>query len=147
MGILFTITMGFLFTITLGILFTIVLGIQFTISKEVIEFAKATGEIKFDNKICKEASLEDIDKAKVKWFLKKATKERNFDVDPETSIKEVLEKLELIKDGKLTNAAILLFGKNPQRFFLQAETRCARFKGLKTNKTFYRHESFWWEYN
>jgi len=104
--------------------------------EEVIEFAKATGEIKFGNKICKKASLEDIDKAKVKWFLKKAKRERNFDVDPETSIKEVLEKLELIKGGKLTNAAILLFGKNPQRFFLQAETRCARFKGLKPIKPF-----------
>ncbi|MBU4338401.1 transcriptional regulator, partial [Patescibacteria group bacterium] len=32
---------------------------------------------------------------------------------------------------KLTNAAILLFGKNPQKFFLQAETRCARFKGIE----------------
>jgi len=32
---------------------------------------------------------------------------------------------------KLTNAAVLLFGKNPQKFFLQAETRCARFKGTK----------------
>ena len=104
--------------------------------EEVIEIAKATGEIKFDDKICKQASLEDIDKAKVKWFLKKATRERNFDVDPETSIKQILEKLELAKDGKLTNAAILLFGKNPQRFFLQAETRCARFKGLKPIKPF-----------
>ncbi|GAH17729.1 unnamed protein product, partial [marine sediment metagenome] len=34
--------------------------------------------------------------------------------------------LELAKDRKLTNAAILLFGKNPQRFFSQAETRYAR---------------------
>ena len=44
---------------------------------------------------------------------------------------EALEKLELLRDGKLTNAAILLFGKNPQRFFIQLETRCARFKGIK----------------
>lgn len=104
--------------------------------EEVIKFAKATGEIRFDHKICKEASLEDVDKAKVKWFLKEAAKERNFDVDPDTSTKQVLEKLELVKDGKLTNAAILLFGKNPQRFFLQAETRCARFRGTKPIKPF-----------
>ena len=42
---------------------------------------------------------------------------------------EALRKLNLIKKDKLINAAILLFGKNPQKFFLQAETRCARFKG------------------
>jgi len=39
--------------------------------------------------------------------------------------------LNLIKKDKLTNAAILLFGKNPQKFSLQAETRCARFKGTE----------------
>ena len=31
--------------------------------------------------------------------------------------------------NQLTIAALLLFGKNPQRFLLQAKVRCARFKG------------------
>ena len=35
-----------------------------------------------------------------------------------------------MKDGKLTNAAILLFGKDPQAFFLQAELKAIRFKGV-----------------
>lgn len=39
--------------------------------------------------------------------------------------------MNLVKNGKLTNAAILLFGKDLQKFFLQAEVRCARFKGTK----------------
>ena len=70
-------------------------------------------------------------KKKVKWFLRKAKAERNFDVDVETPIEESLVRLNLIKDKKLTNAAILLFGKNPQKFFLQSKIRCARFKGIK----------------
>jgi len=45
-----------------------------------------------------------------------------------------LKRLELMKKGKLTNAAVLLFGKNPQRFFSLAETRCARFKGIEPLK-------------
>ena len=77
----------------------------------------------WNSEICEEASLNDIDEEKVRWFLRKAKYERNFDVEPEIPIKEALEKLELIRNGKLTNAAILLFGKNPQKFFLQAETR------------------------
>lgn len=85
----------------------------------------------WDSEICEEASLNDIDEEKVRWFLRKAKYERNFDVEPEIPIKAALGKLELMKNGKLTNAAILLFGKNPQKFFLQAETRCARFKGTK----------------
>ena len=44
--------------------------------------------------------------------------------------------MDLLKENKPTNAAILLFGKNPQRFFLQAEVRCARFKGNKPVKPF-----------
>jgi len=90
----------------------------------------------WDSEICERASLENIDKEKVKWFLRKAKNERNFDVEPETPVEEVLGRLELIKNGKLTNAAILLFGKDPQRLFLQAETRCARFKGTKPVKPF-----------
>ncbi len=93
-------------------------------------------ELRFDNRICERAGLEDIDKEKVKWFLRKAKAERNFDVEPETPVKEALDRLELVKNEKLTNAAILLFGKKPQKFFLQAETRCARFKGTKPVKPF-----------
>lgn len=99
--------------------------------EEVVEFAKDTGKIRWDEQVCEDASLVDIDKEKVKWFLRKAKAERNFDVEPETPIKEALERLELVKKGKLTNAAVLLFGRKPQRFFSQAEARCARFKGTE----------------
>ncbi|MDA2935988.1 helix-turn-helix domain-containing protein [Patescibacteria group bacterium AH-259-L05] len=88
-------------------------------------------KVYWDEQICEEAALKDIDEEKIKWFLRKAKYERNFNVEPETPVGEALERLGLIKNGKLTNAAILLFGKKPQRFFLQAQTRCARFKGIK----------------
>lgn len=90
----------------------------------------------FDSGICEGAGPEDIDDEAVRWFLRRVKYERNFNVDPETSVWEVLDRLDLIKNGKLTNAAILLFGKRPQKFFLQAETRCARFKGTKPVKPF-----------
>ena len=61
--------------------------------------------------------------------MKKAKEERGLNAESKIPIKESLERLELMKNGKLTNASILLFGKAPQRFFLQAEARCARFKG------------------
>ena len=34
-----------------------------------------------------------------------------------------------MKGDALTNAGILLFGKNPQEFFHQASIKCIRFKG------------------
>ena len=84
----------------------------------------------WDSEICGDATLDDIDEDKVKWFLRKARHERKFDVEPETRVKDALERLNLIKDRKLTNAAILLFGKNPQSFFLQSKIRCAKYKGI-----------------
>jgi ATP-dependent DNA helicase RecG len=100
-------------------------------SKEEIErMILERKKVYWDSLICEEASLKDIDEEKVRWFLRKAKNERNFNINVEIPIREALERLELIKNGKLTNAAILLFGKNPQRFFYPAETRCARFKGI-----------------
>jgi len=99
--------------------------------EELVKKAQELGIVKFDSGVCKNAALTDIDEEKVKWFLRKAKYERNFDVNPDTPVGEALERLDLIKNRQLTNAAILLFGKKPQEFFLQAKTRCARFKGTE----------------
>jgi len=42
----------------------------------------------------------------------------------------ILEKLNLIKEGKITKAGILLFSKNPQKFYIQAKIKIGRFKNL-----------------
>ncbi len=92
--------------------------------------------VDFDEKVCEGALLKDIDGERLQWFLRKARAERNLDIDSKTGTEEILNRLRLMKDEELTNAAILLFGKEPQRFFLQAETRCARFKGLNVTEPF-----------
>ncbi len=88
----------------------------------------------WDEQVIEEANFEDIDDRKVANFLKLASIKRNLDLDPKTPKKEALNRLELTKDGKLTNAALLLFGLNPQKFVLQAVTQCAKFKGIETNE-------------
>lgn len=65
-------------------------------------------------------------------FLKLAVLKRNLDLDPKAPVEEALSRLDLLRDGKLTNAAILLFGKNPQKFVLQAFAQCGKFKGVDT---------------
>ncbi len=106
-------------------------------ASEIRKLAKESGKKAYwDEQVCEGASLKDIDNEKIKAFLRKAKAERNFDIDENTPIIEALERLELLKGGKLTNAAVLLFGKNPQKFFIVAETRCARFKGIEPVKPF-----------
>ncbi|AIS31117.1 AlbA family DNA-binding domain-containing protein [Methanobacterium formicicum] len=86
----------------------------------------------WDEQVVTEASFEDIDGNKLTDFLKLAVLKRNLDLDPKSPIEEALSRLDLLRDGKLTNAAILLFGKNPQKFVLQAFTQCGKFKGVDT---------------
>ena len=110
---------------------------QMISSGELRKLAKESGEkVYWDERVCEGVSLEDIDEEKVRLFLRKAKYERRLEIDPDISVKEALERLNLIKEKKLTNAALLLFGKSPQRYFLQTEVRCARFKGTEAIKPF-----------
>ena len=107
--------------------------------ESLISFLKEKGEIgkaEFDQRVCKGAKLSDIDKAKVKWFLKVARSKRNFPLGLNSPLKDVFTHLKLIKDGKLTNAAILLFGKNPRKFFNQAKIKCVQLPSTEVVKPF-----------
>jgi len=85
--------------------------------------------VTWDETVRADATLEDIEPEKVKRFLALARAERQWPVDAQTPVEQALRQLKLLKNGKLTIAALLLFGKEPQRFLLQAKVRCARFKG------------------
>lgn len=98
--------------------------------KEIAEFYLQTTGSSWDGHPANANAL-DIDEEKVKWFLRKARIERRLEIDQTISLKESLKRLNLIEGGNITNAAILLFGKNTQKFFPQAETRCGRFKGTE----------------
>jgi len=88
----------------------------------------------FDAAISEEASLKDISAAKVKWFLELARAERNFPLKANTDVKTVLSHLRLSKEDRPTHAAILLFGKEPQRFIYSSEIKCAHFHGTQIQK-------------
>ncbi len=103
-------------------------------SKEEYEgriLEKHKDALQFDEMICKGASLKDIDSDKVFWFLSKAKEEKRLIVPAKTTTKDIFLRLNLLRNGKLINSAILLFGKEPQRFFVQAKIRAARFKGTE----------------
>jgi len=73
-----------------------------------------------------DADIKEIDEETVFKF-KKLAKDK-LAISEEDSIERILENLELIKNRKLTNACVLLFGKNPQRYFLNSISRVGRFK-------------------
>ena len=75
------------------------------------------------------ATLDDIDRKAIDYFLRKGIDAQRIPEDQrEASTKEVLQSLGLIDDdGLLKNAAILLFGKNPLKFFPSVAFKIGRF--------------------
>lgn len=80
------------------------------------------GQRFFEDEIVSDASLDDIDEALVDEYKSK------FDSSDRTT-EEILKARRLMIGGKLTKAAILLFGKYPSSFFPQARVRFLRFDG------------------
>jgi len=79
--------------------------------------------------ITNDFSFDEIDTESVGHFIRLAVaKNRLTDVSLDDPPFMTLEKLELISGGKLTNGAVLLFGKNPQKHFINHCVRIGRFK-------------------
>jgi ATP-dependent DNA helicase RecG len=74
------------------------------------------------------ATIDDLDWEKVRHYITKANETGRRKIPPTDDPQAVLEKLELIKDGQPTFAAVLLFGKAPQQRLSQATVHCGRFK-------------------
>ncbi|MCK4997028.1 putative DNA binding domain-containing protein [Candidatus Pacearchaeota archaeon] len=100
---------------------------------EKIILEKNKDKLRWDTEICEDATLEDISIKRLKWFLKKSGKEYE-------SVESSLNKLGLVKNKKLLNAAIILFGENPQKRFLNAKLRCAVFGTTETSMIIDRQE-------
>ena len=103
----------------------------------LVEHLERTGRLRmrpFDAAFCPSASMADIDNAKVAWFLGRARRERQYPLDEDTPPQQVLAHLSLVDAGRPSHAAILLFGKRPQRFLLTSEVKCLHFHGTKVRK-------------
>ncbi|MEP6262521.1 MAG: Fic family protein [Gillisia sp.] len=102
--------------------------VNYLIEKELIRVGP------FDASLDPLATLEDIDSNKVSDFVKTARARRGFKLSETAALEEVLVHLNLMKEDRITNAAILLFGKKPQRFFINSEVRCVHFHGTIIEK-------------
>lgn len=90
----------------------------------------------FDTSACDGAGLKDLSRKRIDWFLETAGRERGFPLKSNTTTQALLTHLNLLDDGKPTNAAVLLFGANPQRFHRTAETKCMHCHGTEYRRPF-----------
>ncbi|HBL15638.1 MAG TPA: transcriptional regulator [Elusimicrobia bacterium] len=96
--------------------------------EEITRVAMANVDVTWDEIPEVRASLADISMAKVKAFIGMAKREGRRPVPAGTTAVELLHKLDMIRQGKPTRAAILLFGRSPQRFYSQAILKIGRFR-------------------
>lgn len=87
-------------------------------------------KVYWDERICENT---DIDEEKVKWFLDERKRIRNVVKPEDMGFEDLLINIGTVKsfngDMKHTNAGILFFGKNLQKFFINSGLRVAKFKG------------------
>ena len=73
------------------------------------------------------ATISDIDETAISQFLKDASKAKRIIVENDISIHNLLEKLRLMEDGKLKRSAIVLFGKDPGKFYPNTAVKIGKF--------------------
>jgi len=88
----------------------------------------------FDVAPCVKATLADLDPERIQWFIRTARTIRRFPLAEDADAPGLLEHLNLLDGGRLTNAAVLLFGKKPQRYLLSSGIKCAHFHGTEVAK-------------
>jgi len=73
--------------------------------------------------------IGDLDENTIREFLRISKSNGRLSVfQGDEPVEEILEKLGLMENGKITNACMLLFGKNPQKYFTGAKVRVVRMK-------------------
>jgi ATP-dependent DNA helicase RecG len=93
---------------------------------ELSRFLLSRAGTSWDNIIEPRASLKDINVKTVRHFQQLAKARFPF-ITREKSVQLVLQKLNLIEKGRLKRSAILLFGKDPRKYFISAFIQIGRF--------------------
>lgn len=81
----------------------------------------------WDGQLAEDASLNDIDVDSVKKFIIDSKHQGRLPNTEGLEVFDLLEKLRLARQGKLKHAAIVLFGKDPNRFFPNCKVMLGRF--------------------
>lgn len=108
-------------------------GLQLAVYGALVRHLESAGYLRmtpFDASFDSGLTVADVDETKVEDFLSRARRTKKLTVPPDADAKWVLEKLNAVSsDGHISNAAVLLFTKNPQRKFISSEVKCLQYWG------------------
>jgi len=92
----------------------------------------AGGSATWDNRIEENATTADLSEEAIAQFIGRLNKAGRRTLPESETHMSTLEKLGLTVNGQATRAAILLLGKEPQRFYPMAFIKAGRFKSAIT---------------
>ena len=99
-------------------------------SSEIRELSRVGVGYCYSAQTVKGTTIEDISTDRIEKFVGKARKRRGWTIEY-TNKGDFLIKMGLVNQEGVSIAALLLFGKEPQRFVMQSEVRCGRVKGIE----------------
>lgn len=117
--------------------FTDITDLNCAVYASLVEHLGRTGALRilpFDASAPSRSRLEDISEDKIRWFVVTARRERKYALSPDAASGEALAHLNLLDGDRPNHAAILLFGKEPQKFLPTSEVKCLHFHGTEVRK-------------
>ena len=113
-------------------------GLRISVYASLVRYLEEKEYIRwqpFDAAFDTNAKLEDLDEDKMHDFIVQARAKRNFPLPENSTPKKLLTHLSLMDEkGRISNSAVLLFGKRPQKFFITSEVKCVQFFGNVVEK-------------
>ena len=92
------------------------------------EFISSKTGVRWEDSVIEGVSVEDLDRESFDIFRREAVRSKRMTkADLDMSNAELLDSLDLLKDGKLTRAAVLLFHRNPQKWMFGTYTKIGKF--------------------
>lgn len=125
--------------------FASVADLNAAVYASLVKFLGQTGLLRtapFDAAAPRGATLDDLDPAKLAEFLQRAQGTRGFALGPGTPLPSALTHLNLIDDGAPSRAALLLFGREPQRWLPTSVVKCLHFHGTEVRKPIPSHQEY-----
>lgn len=111
----------------------------------LVEHLERTGHLRtlpFDASACDRAAMDDLSQEKLRWFLETARHERNYALSGKIPGEKMLKHLNLLDRDRPNHAAVLLFGKEPQRFLITSEVKCLHFHETEVRKPIPSYQIF-----
>lgn len=113
-------------------------SLRFAVYGSLVRHLEQCGYVRttpFDSSFDTDLTTSDMDEEKVEAFLRRARAARKLTVPADADARWILDKLDAVsKDGSISNAAVLLFGKCPQRKFLSSEVKCIQYWGTEITR-------------